>query len=125
MKKIYSLLLMVLLISFIGIGNEAYANKTTVKINAPEKAEKGTEVVVTIEVTHNGNTRFHYTDWVSLKVNGEEVKKWEYTKKERPDSEDFTLEYKFIIKEETTIEAKGNCNMHGSTGVEKVTIQLK
>lgn len=125
MKKIYSLLLAVLLISLIGIGNEAFANKTSVKINAPEKAKKGTEVVVKIEVTHQGNSRFHYTDWVSLKVNGEEVKKWEYTKKERPDSEDFTLEFKFVIEEETTIEAKGNCNMHGSTGSDKVTIKLK
>jgi desulfoferrodoxin (superoxide reductase-like protein) len=94
-------------------------------VKAPEKAEKGSEVTIVINVKHMGNTAGHYTDWVSLKINGKEVKRWEYTKEERPEAANFKLEYKWTLDAKTTIEVKGNCNKHGSTGAKKAVIDLK
>ena len=110
---------------FLLLSTSSFANKTAVKITAPEKAQKGTEITVKIEVTHMGNTSGHHTDWVWIKVNGEEIKKWEYTKKNLPDNQNFTLEIK--IKAEATMEisAEGNCNRHGSKGEDKVTVMVE
>lgn len=101
------------------------ADETSVKIKAPEKVEKGTEATIKIEVTHDGNNFLHHTNWVWIKVNGTEYKKWEYGGFSKPDGETFTLEIKLKIDEPTSIEAKGNCNMHGSEGSESVKIELK
>jgi len=101
------------------------ADETSVKIEAPEKVKKGTEVTVKIEVIHSTNNFLHYTDWVWVKVNDEEFKKWEYGNFDRPDDSSFTVELTLKIDETTTIEAKGNCNMHGSEGSEKVKITVE
>ena len=107
---------------FLFISTGIFANKTSVKIIAPEKAQKGTEITVKIEVSHIGNTSGHFTDWVWVKVNGEEYKRWEYSKDNLPENQNFTLE--FTIKAESNLEiiAEGNCNRHGSKGEEKVTV---
>jgi len=102
-----------------------FANKTSVKITAPEKAEKGTEVTVKIEVNHFGNSKGHYTDWVKVKINGEEYKTWEYKPDKLPEDQNFEIEFTITIEETTEIIAEGNCNKHGSKGEEKVTIQVK
>ena len=114
--------LMVLLVLFLPVS--AMANKTSVEITAPEKAEKGSEVTVIIHVKHIGNSSGHHTDWVSLKINDKEVKHWEYSKEKLPEAGNFTLEYKFILNEKSKIEVKGNCNKHGSTGAKEVVIDL-
>ncbi|HAN18061.1 MAG: hypothetical protein A2X13_03810 [Bacteroidetes bacterium GWC2_33_15] len=101
------------------------ANKTSVKIIAPEKAEKGTEITIKIEVTHMGNTKGHYTDWVWVKVNGNEYKKWEYTPKNLPGNQNFTLEFTVKAEENMEIIAKGNCNRHGSKGEETILIKVE
>ena len=111
-------------ILFLTLCGNVLANKTSVKINAPELVDKGTEITITINVKHIGNTAGHFTDWVYLKINGKEVKRWEYTKNERPEAGNFTLEYKFVVNEESVIEVKGNCNKHGSTGAETLTINI-
>ena len=100
----------------------AFANKTSVKIIAPEKAEKGTEITIKIEVTHMGNTKGHYTDWVLVKVNGEEYKKWEYTSETLPENQNFTIEFKIKAEKNLEIIAEGNCNKHGAKGEDKVTV---
>lgn len=100
----------------------AFANKTSVTVIAPEKAEKGSEITIKIEVKHMGNTKGHYTDWVWLKINGEEVKKWEYSKNTLPESQNFILEYKVKAESNLEIIAEGNCNKHGSKGMDKVTV---
>jgi len=103
----------------------ALANKTSVKIIAPEKAKKGTEITVKIEVKHVGNSKAHYTDWVLVKVNGEEYKKWEYSTKELPAGQSFTVEFKIKADSKLEILAKGNCNKHGSKGESKTTILIE
>ncbi len=117
--KLTALMVLILIPSMV------FANETTVKIVAPEKAKVGEEVTIKIEVTHNGNNFLHFTDWVWVKVNGEEYKRWEFERSDRPENENFTLEFKLKIEGPTTITAKGNCNMHGSTGEEKFTIKIQ
>lgn len=99
-----------------------FANKTSVKIIAPEKASKGTEITIKIEVSHIGNTKGHYTDWILVKVNSEEYKKWEYSKDNLPESQNFTVEFKIKAESNLEIIVEGNCNKHGSKGEDKVTI---
>lgn len=125
MKRKYTIACLITLFIFILATGSSFANKTSVKITAPEKAEKGTEITVKIEVNHMGNSSSHHTDWVWIKVNGEEVKKWEYSKKSLPENQTFTLEIK--IKAEATLEisAEGHCNRHGSKGEDKVTVQVE
>jgi len=102
----------------------AMANKTSVDLTAPEKAEKGSEVTVVIHVKHMGNSATHFTDWVSVKINDKEVKRWEYSKNERPEAGNFTLEYKFVLNEKSKIVVQGNCNKHGSAGPKEVVIDV-
>lgn len=103
----------------------AFADETSVSINAPVSAQKGTSITVTIAVTHKGNNILHFTDWVVLKVNGNEVKRWEYRFNERPDSEDFSVQYQLKVEETLQLEAQGHCNIHGSTGAVSTTVKVK
>lgn len=119
---IYSIVLTAIFILF---SSGIFANKTEVKIIAPEKAAKGTEVTIKIEVTHMGNSAGHHTDWVWIKINGKEYKKWEYTKDNLPENQNFTLEIKIKVEENLEIIAEGNCNKHGSKGENKVTIKVE
>jgi desulfoferrodoxin (superoxide reductase-like protein) len=92
------------------------ADKSAVTISAPETAAKGSEVVVKLTITHKGNNFFHYTDWVTLKVNGKEVSRWEFSGSKRPEAEAFTREFKITINEPLELTAEANCNIHGSKG---------
>ena len=99
------------------------ANKTSVEIKAPAEIKKGTEITVIIEVFHVGNSKTHHTDWVILKINGKESMKWKYDKTSLPPEENFTLEFKYVVNEDITIEVQGNCNLHGSAGIKTATIK--
>jgi len=121
-KKNFSVCFMIMLLTFISIS--AIANKTSVKITAVKSADKGTVITVTINVSHNANSIVHYTDWVYLKINGKEVKRWTYDKTRLPVSSSFTLNYKFTLKENVTIEVMGDCNLHGSAGPATAEITL-
>lgn len=116
MKKFTLLAAFVLMVAF------AFANKTSVQINAPEKATNGKMVKISIQVFHNGNSKMHHTDWVVLSLNGQPVKRWEYSKSSLPENENFTLEYSFILDGNTSITAQGDCNIHGSKGPVTVVV---
>jgi desulfoferrodoxin (superoxide reductase-like protein) len=117
MKK-YVVLTLLMCLSF-----SVLANKTSVEIKAPAEAKKGTEITITINVKHSANSGMHHTNWVYIKIDGKEVKRWEYDKKNLPPDSNFTLEYKFTPTADCTIEAEGNCNLHGSAGIQKSTIK--
>ncbi len=102
---------------------ELMANKTSVGIKAPAEIKKGSELTIVINVMHKGNSKMHHTDWISLKINGKEVKRWEYTKENLPPEGDFTLEYKTTVTENIKIEAQGDCNMHGSAGAKTAMVK--
>lgn len=111
-----------LLLFFIFISVAVYSNKTSVKISTVKKAAKGSEVTVTISVSHNTNSPSHFTDWVYLKINSKEVKRWTYTRTALPASANFTLTFKFILTSNSSIEVMGDCNLHGSAGAAKINI---
>ncbi len=125
MKSKYKITSILTLFFIIFTSTVSFANKTSVKIVAPEKAEAGTEVIIKIEVTHIGNSKAHYSDWVVVKVNGEEFKKWEYTKNNLPKSQNFTLKFKIKVETDLEIIAEGNCNKHGSKEEDKVSIKVE
>ncbi len=125
MKRKHVITWILSLFVFLLFSVSAFANKTSVKVIAPEKAEKGTEITIKIEVTHMGNTKGHYTDWVLVKVNGEEYKKWEYSKENLPETQNFTLEFKIKAESNLEIIVEGNCNKHGSKGEDKVTVVVE
>lgn len=119
MKRILILAVAVWFISLSG----AWANKTKVEIKAPAEVKAGTEITITLNVVHKGNSKSHHTDWVYLKINGNEVKRWEYNKNALPSGEVFTVEYKTVVNEDLKIEAEGHCNIHGTTGPANAVIK--
>jgi desulfoferrodoxin (superoxide reductase-like protein) len=114
---------LITLASLLILSSAAFANKTSVEIDAPKEAKKGEEITITIHVKHNGNNFLHHTNWVKLWANGELLKEWSY-KKDRPDSENFKLTYKVTLKENLALEAEGHCNTHGSKNIAKHTVTL-
>ncbi len=119
MKKLLFLLPVIFFFSSIGV----LANKTSVEISAPTEFKKGAELTLKINVIHNGNSKMHHTDWVSLKINGQEVKRWEYGKENLPTDGNFTLEYKVTVTDDLNIEAQGHCSLHGSAGVKSAKVK--
>ena len=103
----------------------AFANKTSVEIQAPESAKIGSKITITVRVIHEGNNFMHYTDWVYLKVNGKEVARWDFSRSARPESEVFTRQVEYTVTGPLTIEAMGNCNLHGSTGSRSATVKVQ
>lgn len=105
--------------------NSAFANKASLTIDAPDSAVKGSEITIRINVAHDGNSMFHYTKWVYLMINGEEINRWEYSWRKRPESDNFTREVTYTVNEPLEIVAEANCNTHGSEGKVTHTVSLK
>ncbi len=103
----------------------AFANKSAVAIDVPSGAQKGSSVVIRLNVTHNGNNFIHHTNWVYLKVNGTEIKRWEYSWRHLPEAGNFSLEFPVVADGPLQIEAQSNCNIHGSAGVVKANVDIK
>jgi desulfoferrodoxin (superoxide reductase-like protein) len=99
----------------IGLGT-GLADKAAVAISAPASVPRGTEVPVKITITHSANSFFHYTEWVTIKVNGKEAARWEYSMTNRPEGATFVREIKIPVNEAAEIVAEASCNLHGSTG---------
>ena len=110
---------------FFLLSKPLFADKTSVEIEVPATVKKGTRVTIKIKVTHKGNNMFHYTDWVVVKIDGQEAARWEYSMFSLPEKEVFTKELKYTFSKSSEIEAQANCNIHGSAGkrIEKVFIK--
>ncbi len=103
----------------------AFANKSNISIEAPAETSLGSTITIKLNVTHKGNSGFHHTKWVSLKVNGNEVKRWKYTGKEKPESPNFTLSFDLKVDASIEIVAKAKCNIHGSKGPVNFKVDVK
>jgi desulfoferrodoxin (superoxide reductase-like protein) len=125
MKRKFINTIFLSLVLFLLFSTSSFANKTSVKIIAPEKAKAGSEITVKIEVNHKGNTTKHYSKLILVKVNGKEYKKWEYSKDKLPESQNFTLEFKIKVELKLEIEVEGKCNKHGSKGSKKAVINVE
>lgn len=102
-----------------------FANKSAVRIEAPALAEPGSTITIKLNVTHKGNTGLHHTNWISLKINGNEIKRWEFTRKERPEDENFSVTFEHKVEAPIEIVAQSNCNLHGSEGPVSFKVDVK
>lgn len=101
------------------------ANKSSVTVVAPEKADKGSEIIIRINVKHSGNNFLHYTDRVYVIVNGKEIKRWEFSAFNRSEAENFSREIRYRINGPLEIVAEANCSMHGSAGPAKKNVAVR
>ena len=122
--KISALLLIGFLVTFLSV-SIAFANKSSVSIEVPESIMKGSEMIIKINVEHNSNSIFHYTKWVYIKVNGEEIARWDYTWRKRPEGKNFSKEMTYTVNEPIEIVAEASCNTHGSKGKVIKTVLVK
>jgi desulfoferrodoxin (superoxide reductase-like protein) len=120
-RLLYCLLFSVFLLA----AQTGYANKSSVTISAPGTAAKGSEVLVKLTITHSANSFLHYTNWVTLKINGKEFSRWDFSAGNRPESAVFTREVKIPVNEPIELIAEASCNMHGSAGPANSKITLK
>lgn len=104
---------------------DLFANQSSVTIDAPEHASKGSEITIAINVEHDGNSMFHYTTWVYVMINGEEIERWDYSWRKRPEAENFTKEITYTVNEPIEIVAEASCNTHGSEGKAIKKVSLK
>ena len=102
----------------------AIANKSAVRIVAPEAAAAGEEITIELHVSHQGNNFFHYTSWVNVMVNDQEVQRWTYSAGNRPESENFILKLQHTLTEPIEIRAEANCNIHGSDGPSRASVRV-
>jgi len=112
-------------VSIVFSSHPAFANKSSVRIEAPETAAMGQEITIKLHIAHDGNNFIHHTDRVSLKINDQEIQQWTYGMFDTPESEKFTLEIRYTIEGPITITAQADCNMHGSTGISEKTITIQ
>jgi hypothetical protein len=98
------------------ISAPAFANKTSAAIDAPDAAKKGEVIKIKVTFKHSGNNFIHHTDWGYVNINGKEAGRWEYSFYSLPENEVFTKEISYTVEGPFTIEAEGDCNIHGSAG---------
>ncbi|MDZ7698999.1 MAG: desulfoferrodoxin family protein [Deltaproteobacteria bacterium] len=125
MKSPKYLILVIGMVFFLLNAPVVWADKSAVEIDAPNQVAKGSEVVITLKVIHSANNFFHYTEWVVVKANGEEIARWEYSAMDKPEGETFTKEVTVTADKDLEIEAQGNCNLHGSAGVSERIVFVK
>lgn len=106
-------------------GSIAFANKSSVSIDAPESVAKGSEISIKVSVEHNSNSIFHYTKWVYIMINGNEVARWDYTWRKKPEGKNFSKEITYTVNEPLEIVAEASCNTHGSKGKEVKKVSVK
>lgn len=123
-KTGYSLIAGLIVILLITVPS-VFANKSSVSVDAPERVAPGSDITIKINVEHDGNSMVHYTKWVYVMINGEEIKRWEYSWRKRPEAEKFTKEITYTVNEPIEIVAESSCNNHGSKGKAIKKVSLK
>jgi desulfoferrodoxin (superoxide reductase-like protein) len=124
MKKPIALGMLILAILLLQVGS-ALANKSFASIEGPTSVAKGTEVTLRVNVRHSSNSSSHYTEWLKVTANKQEIARWDYSKDKRPEAAEFTKEIKIKVMEDTEIIAEASCNNHGSRGpaTHKITVK--
>jgi desulfoferrodoxin (superoxide reductase-like protein) len=117
MKKILTASIFAALILALGIfAGTVHADKSSTVLETVDQAAKGTEITIKVHVTHSSNSFLHHTNRLRVKINGEEIKSWEYSMNHLPPGAKFTKEIRLLINEPAEVEAEANCNLHGSKG---------
>jgi hypothetical protein len=75
--------------------------------------------VLSVAISHSvSNPAKHYVDKVTIAVNGELIKTFEYTS--QPDNSTFTYQYSLEAKEGDELKVKAECNYFGSRTVKLI-----
>ena len=122
MKKMMMLIVVVLFL--LGAGS-ALANKSAVRLEAPMNANQGEKIKITLFVTHSANNFFHHTKEVYLKINGQEVGRWEFSGTKLPEAADFSRTFEYVVAGPVTLESAAFCNVHGSANTATTTVGLQ
>jgi desulfoferrodoxin (superoxide reductase-like protein) len=117
-KSVFGVSLLFLLLT----ATAAFADKAAVEITVPNSVKKGTEATIKIKVTHSGNNFIHHVDWVEIKVDGKEVKRWDFSWTNTPEAGTFEREFKYMVNSPIEVSSQADCNIHGSKGVVKAQI---
>jgi len=125
MKNRSRFILTAALICWFALSGVAIANKTSVKIVAPGKAAKGTEITIEIHVTHEGNNFIHHTDWVYVAIDGKELQRWTFSSFDKPEDEQFVRSVTYTVSKPIEITAEGDCNLHGSAGITTMRVDVE
>jgi desulfoferrodoxin (superoxide reductase-like protein) len=127
MKNFRTLLLLINVLIIIGfiLTPQAFADESSVKIESPDDALMGEEIVIILHISHSGNNFIHYTERVELRINGHLAKQWEYSMFSKPEGEKFTVSFAYPAEKNLEIEAMAFCNLHGSknTAVKTVFVE--
>ena len=91
------------------------------------QAPMGVMITIELQVMHEGNNIVHHTEWVRVKINGEEVKRWEFGMFSAADNEKFTLAMTHTMIAPIEIEAEASCNIHGrgSAAIAKQSVAIQ
>ena len=103
-------------------GRTAWAGKAETRIEAPAGVPKGSEAVIRVTVVHNANSIFHHIEWLWVKINNQEIARWDYSGMEKPEAAIFTKEIRYVVNGDMQIAAKASCNLHGSANEPVVKI---
>ena len=115
----------VIVLLFSLMAGRAFADQTSVSLEGPDEAIKGSEVTIKINVVHKGNNFFHHTSEVVVQANGTEIARWEFSPWDKPEDQIFSREVTYTVTGPTEITATGKCNIHGSAGPAVLTISVK
>jgi desulfoferrodoxin (superoxide reductase-like protein) len=107
---------------FLLAAGPAWANKASVAIEQPVHYNKDGKAVVMLTVSHNGNNFLHHTEWLRVSADGKEIARWDFSWRNKPESEVFTREVAVDAAAPVLIEAEASCNIHGSKGPAKMTV---
>ncbi len=114
-RDCFSITMVCAVVLFANAGT-VFADKTSVAISAPASAAPGSEITIRVTATHSANNFLHHTDWLYIMVNGQEIARWNYSWKNKPEGSVFTKELTYVLTDNIDIKAEGHCNMHGSKG---------
>jgi desulfoferrodoxin (superoxide reductase-like protein) len=108
--------------AFVLAAGTARANKSSVAIEQPAQTAKDGKAVVKCTVSHSGNNFLHHTEWLHVSSDGKEIARWDFSWKNKPESEVFIREVTVDAGAPVSIEADASCNIHGSKGPAKITV---
>jgi desulfoferrodoxin (superoxide reductase-like protein) len=104
--------------------DRACANKSSVTIEAPTTVAKGDEITIKVTALHDANNFLHYTNWLYIMVNNQEISRWDYTWRKRPEGKTFIKEITYTVTDSIAIKAEAHCNIHGSTGPQTLKVSV-
>lgn len=91
----------------------SWADVPTVAIRGPGEVRGDQLLSITIDIRHKGNNFIHHLSKLVIYVNGREEKTWEYSWRNYPKEENWSLSHQLTLTQNGTVSAIATCNLHG------------